>query len=220
LIAYHIDRGGNLTEGQIIDLNKDVQLKVEKIEQPNALVDSLFPDGLSAAGVMYISDIEADMPESEHAECRLANGRPLALWDEARAALGSTANHIIEYNLELIRRLHFPDKLSRFQAFYCLEDLSAFLDWPELTNTLQEKAKLFEIELEDSSYSRLDSRLLQGGVATPDIGFDYWFSPLWNYQSAMDYWSGAFSGNPRFELLARFPIKIGREIPLERAMSR
>lgn len=60
----------------------------------------------------------------------------------------------IEHEFELIRQRLFPNRISRFQSFFALEDATDILYWPDL---LSGAYKIWEIEFSHPNYEKHDA---------------------------------------------------------------
>lgn len=177
MIAYHISRTDSLQEGQIISL-----FKYPKSDDSfSFMAETLFDGVVSQHGILYIGDVGIN----EHLPHLIESG--------------------IEFELELIRRGLFPNKLSRFQSFYALESLSDLSSWMPLFKNYD--YHIWEIEFNHMDYEKHDASLM------PHFhNYNYPYSPSLNFQWAYKYWSGESGKNPMYELLIKPPVLIKREI--------
>ena len=104
---YHVDRSNELQENQIIQLNK-VFFKSDT-ELCN-LFDSLFPNGISRHGELYLNDFFTFPP----------NEYPIFCLKDDLEKMGI---HVSENLLELYRRANFPEIPSRFTSMFALKNI-------------------------------------------------------------------------------------------------
>ena len=188
MIFYHIDRNHSLHEGQIVNL---VNPHTTDDDNVNKMSHDLFPDGLSFNGCNYIRNL--NNPDQNGFVSKETHSL-LITW-------------LIETNFEFVRRIKFSNSISRFQAFFALENIEDANCWPKfnLQNSL-----IWEVSAESNEYEKLDSSLLIGGLFYPT--FSYYASR--EYKFAVDYWSARSSDNPRYEILIKPPIKVLRQISI------
>ncbi|MDT0677297.1 hypothetical protein [Autumnicola musiva] len=111
---------------------------------------------------------------------------------------GFTDNEfLIEMTFELVRKLKFPERNSRFTvSFGCLnlEDAKRLREI-----TFDGEGEIFEVECD--RYFKADMSFLRQGGSI--IGMEI---------MAEKYWSGKSSGNPFWEVLMEYPVKILNKI--------
>ena len=195
---YHYDRSGKLEPGMSLELSKDFGPIEERLQGSSAFLRKHFPDGLSKHGLQYLSLFEESVIDCDPQKTR-----------DAFAPLNS---HLIEHTLELTRRAFFPKYQSRLQSVFCLPSPSDISDWPELNSAA---GKLFEIDDYRDFDGPFDSYWLRGGITVHDDGFLTWSAAL-DFDCAYKYWAGVRSDHPRLEVLVKPPVRIGRDVSLER----
>lgn len=109
----------------------------------------------------------------------------------------------IESIFEYERRLKFPDKISRYQAIFAAETLEEATTWAEKLKT-SSKCELYEIEFDHSNAIKVDASWLAMGEYLPSL--------LYTSYYAEQYWNGAFTKTPNFELLISPPAKVLRKV--------
>ncbi|OMD34657.1 hypothetical protein BSK49_19135 [Paenibacillus odorifer] len=111
----------------------------------------------------------------------------------------------IESIFEYERRLKFPDKISRFQAIFASETVNEATKWAGKLKT-GDFCDLYEIEFDNTNTIKVDASWLAMGESVPSL--------LYTTYYAEQYWSGAFTDNPIFELLIIPPARVLRKITL------
>lgn len=193
---YHVDRSNELQENQIIQLNK-VFFKSDT-ELCN-LFDSLFPNGISRHGELYLNDFFTFPP----------NEYPIFCLKDDLEKMGI---HVSENLLELYRRANFPEIPSRFTSMFALKNIDDLKYWPELTKN---NFKIFEINYDGPIY-QLDASFIKGAIChlNDNKNAKIGFYPALIFKEFHQYLSGHFSNNPKPEILLPLPITIGKEIYL------
>jgi|ThiBiot_500_plan_2_1041550.scaffolds.fasta_scaffold62392_1 hypothetical protein len=184
-VYFHVDRSAELVPGQVIISDKDY---VSCIFHPvldcfdqsdlELLVNELFPAGLTRHGKHYflnhsllVHTPEGIVPFVPHLP-------------------------VIELTVELVRRLYFPERPSRFASIFAWKSLN--------------EAKLFQkefggeqiLQLEaDASFCGDMDLLFLGGSGVGAIQF------------AMKYWRGESSSSPRLEYLLIPPVRVISAVP-------
>jgi hypothetical protein len=103
----------------------------------------------------------------------------------------------IELQLELVRRLRFPDKPSRFISMFGSETLEDALRY----KSKHRYADSLIYEVNTDSYFRADMNWLSG--CTSLIGGEV---------AASKYWQGLPTADPIWEILLQFPVNVIRQI--------
>lgn len=190
MIAYHVDRNNALKSNQTIELSKIV---LENNSDSLVMMELFSKEGISNHGFHYLTDPPA----------------PLLPGDRI-------SYHIMEYELELVRRSFFPHLPSRFQSFFALESLDNIDLWDGILNVPD--ISVWKIQYDDSQCARLDSNLLIPTLKepSPDNKCSLFFSPNDAFFTQYKYWSGKASLNPRFELLIKPPVKILERVHIDR----
>lgn len=176
---YHVSRA-DISSLKELDLIKfDGVIGAEKIYNPEEFQlykSELYPDGISKHGEIYLHNVFK------------ATGPNLAF----------TPNEfLIETTFEIIRRLKFPNRKSRFECtFACLTIEDAKKIRVEQFNNA---GKIYKVSCD--KFSIADMNLLRQGGSI--IGIQI---------MAEKYWNGIESQNPSFEVLMETPIKIIEEI--------
>jgi len=191
MIAYHVDRYNLLSENQIITLTKPEYL----YEKHEGVADKLFPDGISKAGSVYLSDLSLSNLYSIPATPTLGD-----LVSSLNSSARGTIQRFREIEFEYIRRLSFQDMPSRFQSFFGTKTLEEAKDWRGLfTPTGTHLAPIiWEVEV--------CTPAIELDVAWRDLDiWDVHGTPHYNmgngYSYAFKYWSGARYHKPMPELL-------------------
>ncbi len=194
MVYYHADRVKSMTEGKLINLSKDFLLQNQNY---NFIFENLFPDGVSKHGERYLKDSVYTFEHPfNYAEIYLSN------------QLCSIS--ITEYVFELIRRLYFPNALSRMTSLFAFPKLDDLNSWEAYTF---QDSSIFEITTTEE-YPIYDANFLLGGLclSKPEEKIYQGFSPRLNFENAFNYWSGKFSSKPKLEVLLPLPLTIGKRI--------
>ena len=118
---------------------------------------------------------------------------------------------ITEIIFEYIRKIHFPEKSSRFSSVYASESIETAQIWKKLWEKNfkdqegQVAQSLWEIEFETPAMI-FDASFLDS------FGDNRIFSPLLLIHNAHMYWYGAKSNHPLPELLIPYPVTVVRKI--------
>ena len=111
---------------------------------------------------------------------------------------------LIDAIFEYERILNYPEKLSRYQAFY-LFDKEGVKSFIEEFNLKYKYYRVFEVEVKE--YQKHDMNLLRG-VSHNTIS-----------KYAKMYWENLKDPNPKstplYEYLVKLPIKIGKEVNIK-----
>lgn len=151
-----------------------------KNESDNSFMTAnMFPDGLSYHGLHYT--------------------------DESLQNVGgnNASFYILEYELELIRRIYFPNLPSRYQSFFAVENIDELKKWGSI---LDKNNTVWKIEFKDNNFIKRDSNLLIPALSNSQNNIN--FSAKESFFYYYSYWNGDTTSNPRFELLIKPPIKI------------
>ena len=91
-------------------------------------------------------------------------------------------------------------------SLFALKSLDDLQYWPELTS---KEYSIFQLEVEEPLVE-LDAYFLNAGLSqsVQNENFYQAFLPDENWDKALNYWSGKFSGNPKPELLIPFLVKV------------
>lgn len=117
-------------------------------------------------------------------------------------------DYLIDAVFEYERMLHYPEKLSRFQAFYCFDrdGLEKFVKTKYLEDNFY---KIYEIDVPKKNYERHNMELVRG----------------WSFQSIVKYarlyWKDKDDiykedAKTTYEYLVKLPITIGKEVELSK----
>src|SRR5688572_8640108 len=115
-----VDRRGSLHEDDVIELIRYDDVRSSDVPDLQEHVDNLFPEGFTSHGEFHF----------------LRGDRQAGDTDSA-----------IELLFEYVRRSHFPDRLSRFQAFFGTTSLRAAHIFRETFG--QQSDSIWEVEAED-----------------------------------------------------------------------
>lgn len=183
---FTVDRNKSLTPGQILNIDTyidnrkfwPIQNIVDKNDLAN-LVNELYPNGLTEHGKRYLLDECLVIPTS--------NG----------PAPSVPHMPMIELIFELVRRLEFPNQISRFQVIYGWDSVEDAKKFKLLHGT--NDSSIYAVTCEESV--RLDMNLLYlGGSSIGSIFF------------ARKYWRGEAGNNPQWEILMKPPVEVVRII--------
>ena len=180
---YIVDRFTSLACGNVISKDKDystchffpIQGHFKQAELEN-LVEELFTDGLTNHGKRYFLD-----------EC-------LVIKTDQGPAKAVPNTPAVELIVELVRRLEFPEALSRFEAVFAWKSIGEAQDFRN--DYGQGKILLVEGE----AAGKYDMNQLYLGGTT--VG---------SWLFARRYWSGVSGPTPRWEILLKPPVKVLEE---------
>ena len=162
---FHVDRLNKLSQGMTCELYRHSDVKPDFLQSH---VDSLFPEGFTNHGEFYL------LKRSSH-PCLV--------------------NPQIELFFEYVRRAHFRDRPSRFQAIFAAETIDQAKKFR--ADHCGGNGRIWEI---DASCSfRADMSLLTMGTS---ILCASWF--------AHQYWQGAGGDKPFWEFLVLPPVTVRR----------
>jgi hypothetical protein len=174
MIAYHIDRANSLTSGQVMQLEKMLSNDVRLLEYMN----TMFPQGVSFAGKAYVSNLEFTEDKDYY-------------------------QRIKEIEFEYIRRLYFPQKPSRFQSFFAIEEQDIYA-WIK-TLHLEKDENLYTIWKlnidNDVNVSKHDASWRDIYYHVKDEQDRPIFSAYQYHMDGIEYWRGKSLPNPLPELL-------------------
>ena len=125
--------------------------------------------------------------------------------------IANLSNPVIEAYFEMVRLKCFSHLPSRYQIIFALDYIKDINDWPELIGS-ESSYKIFEIEVPSAAIHRFDSRLLFPGINKCNGLYE--FLPHAVIENAYNYWSRKLSKNPRYEILLKLPVTIGKEISI------
>ena len=134
---YHIDRGGTIQAGQILELEKNIYFGNEYKDKCLSMVMPYYKNGLSNHGIYYLLTNE--------------------LFNNKVMPLSNVMDIIFEYE----RLLNYSDKLSRYQSFFAFDSESAkkFISENNLSDSFY---KIYEVK---SDYvERHNMRLTSGSM--------------------------------------------------------
>lgn len=164
MFAYHVDRGNNLSPNITIDL---LEPHIEASVNTDTILDSfktLYNKRLSIFGERYAINCYEPI------------------------------NHTLEQMLELIRISDYPNKVSRFQAFF------AYLNIEDAIRFSKGECAIYKIEFNHDNYHEGDINFLKGN------------SVLQSYTFIHNYWKGIKTSKPEIELLIEPPLKILNQV--------
>ena len=184
MIAYHLyrsigreDFNPSFSEGMILNLPLETELvasKFQTLEELNYLMKN-YPSGISVHGIRYLSSVRPDDYNNDHT---------------------------IESIFELVRQEHYPDQLSRFQAFFACPTIESAMQWSKKLKSVE----LWEIEAIETPIA-YDARFLT-------MSNDRGFSLIRTINNAHQYWRHKMTSEPLPELLLPLPLRINRRVPL------
>ena len=196
MIFYHIDRTNSLKTGDVINLNKKINLNEEC---GSYFLNDFFPDGISKHGEHYLHDFIATP----------MNNIPLQSIREINNEIGI---YISELSIELIRRCKYPYLPSRFTSLFCLLSLDDLKQWPELKTS---NYSIYEIEYDSNDIYIFDASHIKSSffhIPCIDGKSTYGFSSSIVYTTIDNYLSQKISQNPKREVLVPLPITIGKKV--------
>jgi hypothetical protein len=185
---FTVDRRSLLVTGAELTLTSDIADRTlwvfaEHFGEAELLAkaQALFPEGLSPHGIHYL------------VEYCLATQRITG----HRATIEAVP-HVptVELTFELVRRLEFPDRPSRFQSWFGWQTLEEAKRFRESHGTPE--ARIFAIDSPGTFRADM-SLLLHGG------------SNLGATILAARYWSGIAGPHPAWEFVLPQPIRIGEQ---------
>ena len=125
------------------------------------------------------------------------------------SSIDDLSNPVIEAYFEMVRLKCFSHLPSRFQTLFAIDYKKDIDDWPELIKS-KKPYKVFEIEAPSSVIHKFDSNLLTPRINTRDGKYE--LVPHAIMANAHRYWAKKASKSPRYELLLRLPVTVGKEI--------
>lgn len=146
--------------------NQTIELIKPNIEPPDMMktLNELYPNGLSYHGLRYA----------------------------ITSYKGLHTDTSTEQIFELYRQMYFPYMPSRFQSFFCFNNLQDALNFSKLSP----KSIIYKAEIEHNNYHIGDMNLLKGETI------------LQCHKNALDYWNGKLNTNSIIEVLIVPPIHI------------
>ena len=155
-IFYHVDRGSNLIEGQVLNLiHPTIQHPPEIPDLPD-FGKKIFPDGISRHGDQYFYSASRT--------------------DEKEPG--------IEVLLEYYRRAYFPNKPSRFQSWFGVESLDDACHFQ--TNFCKGEGVIWQVETDDYFKADMNILSHQTVLVFSYLANVYWsgqaaphISPFW-----------------------------------------
>lgn len=159
-------------------LRENETFQLNHIPTANPHQNPIYEAGLSNHGVVYHSEFGI------HNQANIASG-------------------VIEYSLELVRQLHFPQKPSRLQSMFACEELDHAKHFRGLTQS-KISTPIFEVTTEN--YHRGDMNIYNAGCSMAEF-----------HHRIMAYWQGeTFSLSPDYvpfwEIVIPLPVTIGRQV--------
>jgi hypothetical protein len=181
---FTIDRRKAYATGSKVSLKPPDYGHLGDIPLDPAFLASEFPEGISTHGQRYL--INWSMAVKGHF---LSEGTLLSL---------IFAELAIELTVELVRRLEFSGRRSRFQGMFGCRDLDELKKFAEKTGS---HGVIYEIEAGYDQFEIYDMAFLDQGSTA---------SHAW--LNARRYWSKEASTDPRWECLIHLPVTIGRQL--------
>jgi hypothetical protein len=179
---YTIDRRNAYSPGTQFVLRPPDYSPLGPIPLDRSFLDAQFPKGLSNHGQRYLINWS------------LVTGSFMAINGALEPVTYSAT--AIEVVFELVRRLEFPDCLSRFQAMFACQTEAELKRFAPQTGS---RGTIYEIEVE--RFQIFDVAFLHLGNT---------ISHAW--LNARGYWSGAVSINPLWEYLMELPVTVGQQV--------
>lgn len=180
---YTLDRSRAFSTGMQINLQPPNYARLGTIPFDQSFLPARFPQGLSKHGQRYL----INWPVLTNAVFAVDDGT-----FESATYYVTT----LEIVFELVRRLEFPNQLSRFQSMFACRteaDLRRFATQTGSQGTIY--------EIETDRFQVHDMALLRLGNA---------ISHAW--RNASNYWCGTASDTPLWECLIELPVNIGRRV--------
>ncbi|MGL4722966.1 MAG: hypothetical protein ACRCWW_00410 [Scandinavium sp.] len=115
----------------------------------------------------------------------------------------NNASGAIEYSLELVRQLHFPQKPSRLQSMFACEELDHAKHFRGMSQS-KVSSPIFEVTTDD--YHRGDMNIFNAGCNMAEF-----------HRRLIAYWKGdTFMLSPEYvpfwEVVILLPVTIGRQV--------
>ncbi|MEG2993548.1 MAG: hypothetical protein RR847_04670 [Bacilli bacterium] len=176
---YHIDRLGTIESKEELNLNENIYLEDAACNKCLQLaLNQSYKNGLSAHGIKYFFQNE------------FANSGAVPL------------SNMIDTIFEYERLLNYPDKLSRYQAFYAF-DKEGIIKFINDKNLIIQYHKIYEVE--SKSYERHNMSLVAG-----DTHYNISAMAKCYWEDKEDPWNRIV----QYEYLLEYPIKIIKEVKL------
>ena len=174
---YHVDRKNTLRPNTILKPKfLEFMETGEPFKNDRALI---YNNGLSSHGLLYLTDNEALTPNF-------------------------CFNTLFEVIIENVRLSYFPEKKSRFEAFFAFktkEDASIFLN----SNT-----SLYKVETED--FFEADMAWLDSNKVQQSLYPNCKLSVSMLEEFAYRYWAGEKTNSPVIEVLCYTPVKVLEQV--------
>ena len=183
LKLYHLDRSKELSEGQNILLFNDYEYGQDEsdiMRKIDANLKNMFPQGISEHGLRYIFNNISILHKKE------------------MSTEGFISNTVCETIFEAIRAGKYPEKLSRFQSFFAVDE-----DGLKKIKIRWKGANFNVVQVTADIVFRYDMSLLKGDSF---VGCSYF---------ANEYWSGKSSDDPLYEYLLKPPVKIIKIVEMD-----
>lgn len=158
-------------------------LDLAHTDDPAPIIKDLYPDGLSRFGREYC---HRDLVVIGDSGLRIVDGQ----------LEGLHKSYLIDSFTELVRLSLFEEKPSRYQSMFCWEDLDAARQFIESQG--QYPVTVWEIEGE--KFHKADATLLSADTFVDGA------------QNAQEYWSGAATDNPVWEIVLPLPARVRRKV--------
>ena len=193
MILYHLDRNNS------INLETGIGFSRINCDLASSKLLSDFKGNVSMHGATYMSASCSTM------RIKLSSDlRPVIDIEMLDRNLHTTDERILEYTLELVRRLYFPQFPSRLQSLFALSSVEEFNRWPELRIP---QGTMYKLNVPDST-PKFDESWLKGGIMRgyTSSGYVVSYAPTLCFDTAYNYWSQIPSDSPRWEYLVELPI--------------
>ena len=178
---YTLDRRNVYSPGMQFGLQPPDYASLGPILLDQSFLPAQFPQGLSNHGQRYL----INWP--------VVTGQSLLVNGEARTMTYRDA--AVEIVFELVRRLEFSDRLSRFQSMFACQTEDELRRFATQTGS---HGTIYEIEADH--FQICDVAFLTLGNT---------ISHAW--LNARGYWSGAASASPLRECLMELPVTVGQQ---------
>lgn len=177
--AYSGGAGSTLTL-RPPDYSSYSPLSASNLPLDTTIFQTFFPQGISTQGQRYLINRGIDAGLAKHPNHPLPLKRVAYIED------------IVELVFELIRRIEFPNCLSRFQAMFACDNLPALRAFVARTGT---GGKVYDLDF---------NRCEQHDMAFLELGA----TNIEAWTNARNYWNGYPSSAPQSEYLVELPVNL------------
>jgi hypothetical protein len=170
-------------------LREGQEISLFNLNTKNMFTNDYFSNRVSHAGMVYLSDVGISDIK--------------ALFHRFR-----------ELEFEYVRRLHYPEKPSRFQSFFCTETLQEAKQWVGFFRDSSDNTRIIKIfsEISGSSHDAYWRDNFYRDNSDKDV-----LSVYEEHEYAHNYWVGRQSERPRREIVV--PLLNNKVTVLERILT-